>query len=140
MNVFVFGSNLAGRHGKGAAKWALQHRGARYGQGLGLQGMSYAIPTKDSCLKVLSLCTIRFFVQQFLKFAAEHPTIWFQVTAIGTGLAGYKAEQIAPMFATATDNVLIPQHWSKLLPEHRTWAGETTEQYDGIAEQSPSVV
>ena len=110
--VFVFGSNLAGRHGKGAAQWALKHRGAIYGQGNGLQGNSYAIPTKGYRLEVLPLGTIAAFVHEFLLFAHKYHMMRFQLTPIGCGLAGYTREEIEPMFAGAPGNVLWPPEWS----------------------------
>jgi hypothetical protein len=106
--IFVFGSNLAGRHGKGAALHARRHCGAIYGQGIGLQGSSYAIPTKDERLKTLPLPAIRCHVDEFKAFAARRPRLTFEVTAIGCGLAGYKPEQIAPMFADAPTNCVLP--------------------------------
>ena len=77
-SVFVFGSNLAGRHGKGAALWARQHRGAIYGQGAGFQGNAYAIPTKDRQLRVLPLGVIRGHVDEFLKYASRHADVRFE--------------------------------------------------------------
>ena len=109
--IFVFGSNLAGRHGKGAALYARQHHGAIYGQGIGLQGDSYAIPTKDEHIRTLPLDVIRHHVEDFKRFAAEHPETTFQVTAIGCGLAGYKPEQIGPMFADAPANCQLPDEF-----------------------------
>ncbi len=109
--VFVFGSNLAGRHGKGAALWARQHRGAIYGQGIGLQGNSYAIPSKDAQLRTLSLAQIEQHVGEFLAFARSRPNLTFQLTPIGCGLAGYRREEIEPMFAGAPTNVLWPPEW-----------------------------
>lgn len=109
--VFVFGSNLAGRHGKGAALWARQHRGAIYGQGEGLQGNSYAIPTKDERLRTLSLNAIEPYVATFKGFADARPHMQFQLTPIGCGLAGYKPSQIAPMFKDAPANVILPQEF-----------------------------
>lgn len=106
--IFVFGSNLAGRHGKGAALFARRHHGAIYGQGEGLQGQSYAIPTKDGTLRPLPLGVIEQHVRTFLAFAQAHPDLQFQVTPIGCGLAGYKPEQIAPMFRLTTNNVYLP--------------------------------
>lgn len=114
--VFVFGSNLAGRHGKGAALWARQHRGAIYGQGEGLQGNSYAIPTKDERLRTLPLAEVKFHVNTFLQIArCQLPDLQFEVTPIGCGLAGYSPEQIAPMFWKAPPNVLLPPELSALL-------------------------
>lgn len=106
--VFVFGSNLAGRHGKGAALWARQHRGAIYGQGIGRQGDAYAIPTKDERLRVLPLATIRTHVDAFIDHARHHRGTAFELTPIGCGLAGYRPDQIGPMFADAPANVTLP--------------------------------
>lgn len=113
--VFVFGSNLAGRHGKGAALYARQHHGAVYGQGSGRQGNSYAIPTKGRALDVLPLDVIQGHVQNFIAYAHRNPDTTFQVTAIGTGLAGYKHTDIAPMFADAPPNCQLPEEWRELL-------------------------
>ena len=121
--IFVFGSNLAGRHGKGAALYARQHYGAEYSNGVGIQGMSYAIPTKDENLRVLGLDSIKVYVDAFIEFAKEyqqsHPDYYFLVTAIGTGLAGYKHEEIAPMFLNAPTNCHLPLEWINLIPFHR---------------------
>jgi hypothetical protein len=112
--IFVFGSNLAGRHGKGAALYAFRHYGAIYGQGEGLQGDSYAIPTKDERIRTLPLSEIRRHVIKFIMFAHTHPELEFQLTRIGCGLAGYKDEDIAPLFKYAPNNCLLPVGWSKL--------------------------
>lgn len=96
--IFVFGSNEAGRHGKGSALYARKHFGAIYGQGEGLQGLSYGIPTKDKNLRVLSLDVIANNVCTFLDFALSHPEMDFRITPIGCGYAGYKRHQIRPMF------------------------------------------
>ena len=113
--VFVFGSNLAGRHGKGAALWARQHRGAIYGQGVGHQGNAYAIPTKDHHLQVLPLHVIQAYVTEFLDYARQRPSVAFELTPIGCGLAGYRPDQIAPMFANAPSNVQLPDAFSTVL-------------------------
>lgn len=113
--IFVFGSNLAGRHGKGAALFARQHHGAIYGQGRGHQGNSYAIATKDEKLRTLSLEAIECEVRTFLLYASMNPGLRFQVTAIGTGLAGYKHEQIAPLFKGAPANCILPAEWAGLI-------------------------
>lgn len=105
--VFVFGSNLAGRHGKGAALEARQRWGAIYGQGEGRQGDSYAIPTKDGGLRVLDLYQIANGVANFLLHARAHPNDSFLVTAIGCGLAGYRPDQIVPLFDDAPRNVFL---------------------------------
>lgn len=114
--VFVFGSNHAGRHGKGAAKQAMQF-GAKNGQGEGPQGKTYAIPTKSSDLKVLKLSSIKRAVNDFTVYAKTTPDKKFLVTAIGCGLAGYTPREIAPLFKEATklDNVYLPKEfWSNL--------------------------
>lgn len=113
--VFVFGSNLAGRHGKGAALWARQHRGAIYGQGVGRQGNAYGIPTKDLQLRVLPLHVIQAHVADFLDYARQRPNTRFELTPIGCGLAGYRPDQIAPMFINAPANVLMPDAFSAVL-------------------------
>lgn len=121
--VFTFGSNTAGRHGKGAALEALRY-GAVYGQGVGMKGRTYAIPTKDAHLRVLSLEEIYKHVQAFRWVCEvsdwEDQNTWYYVTPIGTGLAGYKHQQIAPMFI-GTPNCWFPDIW-------KPWLG----QYPGI--------
>ena len=109
--IFVFGSNLAGRHGKGAALHARQHYFAKYGEGVGRTGNAYAIPTKDHDLKVLPLSIIARHVSTFINYALHHPELEFKVTAIGTGLAGYKHDQIAPLFSGASSNCILPAEW-----------------------------
>lgn len=109
--VFVFGSNLAGRHGKGAALYARHWYGAIYGQGVGYQGNSYAIPTKDRALKSLPIARVREYVSDFMKFASEHPELSFSVTKIGCGLAGFKEDQIEPLFNRAPGNCQLPKGW-----------------------------
>lgn len=115
--IFVMGSNLAGRHGKGAALWALKNRGAIYGQGFGLQGQSFAIPTKDRQIRTLPLDIIGGYVKLFIEEARLNPEIQYQVTPIGCGLAGYKPEQIAPMFKDAPSNVELPQEFISVLKD-----------------------
>lgn len=115
MKIFVFGSNLAGRHGKGAAKFALENHGAIYGRGVGPQGNSYAIPTKDAGLKSLPLEAIKLFVDAFIDYAAACPDLEFQLTPIGCGLAGYAPSQIAPLFQEAPKNVIIPEEFKPYL-------------------------
>lgn len=115
-NVFVFGSNLAGRHGKGAALYALQHYGAQYGEGIGRQGNSYAVPTKDYLLKVLTLDAIGRHLADFIEHAKEHPEDTFMLTPIGTGLAGYSREQIYLLLKQldVPSNVLFTKEWFNL--------------------------
>lgn len=112
--IFVFGSNLAGRHGKGAALTAFREHGAIYGQGIGLQGNSYAIPTKDENIVTLPLNKIKKYVDQFIRFAKLNPEKQFQVTRIGCGFAGYEDTDIAPFFADAPDNCILPVGWRNL--------------------------
>lgn len=120
--IFVFGSNLAGRHGKGAAKTAYREYGALYGKGIGFVNRSYAIPTKDKYFKVLSLDLIQEYVNGFIGFAALAPYVEFKVTRIGTGYSNYKDEDIAPMFKYAPDNCLFDTKWKPILgDEYRYW-------------------
>ena len=112
MEIFVFGSNLAGRHGKGAALTARQQYGAIYNQGVGLQGRSYAIPTKDRELRPLPLNLINEYVDEFIRFAIDHPEFTFIVTRVGCGLAGYRDSDIAPMFSGAPLNCKLPELWT----------------------------
>ena len=109
--IFVFGSNLAGRHGKGAALTAYKTHGAIYGQGYGMQGNSFAIPTKDENLNTLSINKIEKYVNNFMKYATLNPDLMFQVTRIGCGLAGYEDGDIAPLFTNAPDNCILPVGW-----------------------------
>lgn len=115
--VFVFGSNLAGRHGKGAALFARQHHGAILGQGVGRQGNSYAIPTKSEAFRTLPLSDIRGHVRDFLRYAADNPSLRFQLTPIGCGLAGYDFADIAPMFKAAPENIDLPDEFRTALSQ-----------------------
>ena len=109
--IFVFGSNRFGHHAGGAARWALDHFGAEWGNGEGLQGQSYAIPTMEG------LPSTRAAVQRFISFAKAHPELTFLVTPIGCGIAGYTPDEIAPFFADATGlkNVYLPESFLKVL-------------------------
>ena len=114
--VFVFGSNEAGRHGRGAAKTAVKF-GAQYGVGIGLQKQTYAIPTKDKDLKSLAIVDIELYVQSFIRFAYRNPSLTFMVTEIGCGLAGFTPYAIAPMFQNAiqVSNIYLPaRFWAVL--------------------------
>lgn len=117
-DVFVFGSNLAGRHGKGAALHARKHFGAIYGKGEGRQGNSYAIPTKDGDLNVLHVRDIHMHVLDFLNYARNHWEESFNVTEVGCGLAGYHPEDIAPMFIGCSENVNLPESFKKIIKEN----------------------
>ena len=109
--IFVFGSNTAGRHGKGAALTARKKYGAIYGQGYGLQGQSFAIPTKTGLLKTLPLYEIQRYVNMFLDFANSNLDKTFIITRIGCGLAGYIDSDISPMFKDAPKNCILPEGW-----------------------------
>ena len=106
--IFVFGSNLRGLHGAGAAQRAYQDFGAIMGQGVGLQGQSYAIPTMQGGVE-----TIRPYVNDFIGFAEEHKDLTFLVTRIGCGIAGFNDEDISPLFKNAheEENIVLPPHW-----------------------------
>ena len=110
--IFVFGSNLAGMHGGGAAYAAWRKFGAIMGQGVGLQGQSYAIPTMQGGVE-----TIRPYVDEFIAFAKAHPELFFYVTRIGCGIAGFRDEEIAPLFAKAValPNVCLPERFWRIL-------------------------
>ena len=110
--IFVFGSNLAGAHGGGAARVALDRFGAVWGQGVGLQGQSYAIPTMQGGVE-----TIQPYVDEFIAFAKAHPEYTFLVTPIGCGIAGFAPEQIAPLFndALKVENILLPEDFVHII-------------------------
>ena len=111
--IFVFGSNLAGIHGAGAAKFALQHHGAIWGQGEGLQGNSYALPTKDKNIKSLTLDQITLYIERFLSFARSNRDKTFLLTPIGTGLAGFSRQEIAQILydSEVPINVVLSREW-----------------------------
>ena len=113
--IFVFGSNLAGRHGAGAAKVARLRFGAEYGVGQGRTGNAYAIATKNANLCVLSVEDARYGVDCFLEYAKGHPEPRFFVTRVGCGLAGFADADIAPMFRGAPDNCDFPEEWEGFL-------------------------
>ena len=112
--IFVFGSNLAGMHGGGAAYVAMEYFGAIWGQGVGLQGQCYAIPTMQGGVE-----TIKPYVDEFCRFASQHPEYKFLVTRIGCGIAGFRVKEIAPLFSDAVqlDNVTLPEDFVKVLKE-----------------------
>ena len=106
--IFVFGSNLKGMHGGGAAYIAYRKFGAIMGQGVGLQGQSYAIPTMQGGVE-----TIRPYVDEFIQFAKQHPELTFLVTRIGCGIAGFTDDEISPLFehAHGVENIVLPPNW-----------------------------
>lgn len=110
--IFVFGSNLRGIHAGGAARIALQRFGAIMGQGIGLQGNSYAVPTMQ-----VGVETIKPFVDDFISFAISRPDLTFYVTKIGCGIAGFSSNEIAPLFAKAVDvdNIRLPREFVELI-------------------------
>lgn len=110
--IFVFGSNLAGNHAGGAARLAYVKWGAVWGQGVGLQGQTYAIPTMHGGVEA-----IRPYVEEFIRFAESHPEQVFLVTEIGCGIAGFTPEEIAPLFAAAVpvQNVFLPERFWEVL-------------------------
>lgn len=115
--IFVFGSNLAGIHGAGSALEALKNHGAIRGIGIGLQGNSYAIPTKDSNFNSLSLEAIAYHIEYFEMFAIAHHNLYFKLVEIGCGLAGYTPKQIGPLFKNRMPNVHYPKSflWENLV-------------------------
>ena len=110
--IFVFGSNLQGHHFGGAARIANEKFGAIFGQGVGLQGQSYAIPTMQGGVE-----TIRPYVDEFIEFAKLHPELIFYVTRIGCGIAGFKDSEIAPLFrgAIGIENIALPQSFMDVI-------------------------
>ena len=110
--IFVFGSNLAGMHGGGAARLAYQKFGAIWGQGVGLQGQSYGIPTMQG-----GVDTLKPYVDEFIEFAKTHPQLKFLVTEIGCGIAGFSVEEIAPLFEQAieVENIYLPERFWMVL-------------------------
>ena len=111
--ILVFGSNLSGIHGAGAARHARLHHGAIMGQGMGLQGTSYALPTKGVNISFMPLTDIGRHVAAFISFAHIRPDLTFRVTRVGCGLAGFKDTEIAPLFrgALGLSNVRLPKGW-----------------------------
>lgn len=110
--IFVFGSNLAGAHGGGAARLAYERFGAVWGNGVGLQGQSYAIPTMQGGVE-----TIRPYVDAFILFAKEHKQFTFLVTRIGCSIAEFRDEDIAPLFKEAEDvaNIILPKEFVEII-------------------------
>ena len=113
--IFVFGSNLAGRHGRGAALVAKRSFNAKRWVGQGRTGHAYAIPTKDADLQVLSLRAIRKHVRAFREYTKQHKELTFFITRIGCGLAGHPDAEIARMFRGATRRCSFPLNWKPFL-------------------------
>ena len=110
--IFVFGSNLEGMHGGGAARLAYEKFGAIWGQGVGLQGQCYGIPTMHGGVE-----DIKPYVDEFIEFAKSHPELTFLVTRIGCGIAGFRDEEIAPLFneCIEIENVILPRSFHSIL-------------------------
>ena len=110
--IFVFGSNLKGIHGGGAARIAYDKFGAIWGQGVGLQGQSYGIPTMHGGLDV-----IKPYIDEFIDFAKSHHELKFLVTRIGCGIAGFSDKEIAPLFKDAIEieNIYLPKSFYNIL-------------------------
>ena len=110
--IFVFGSNLAGMHGGGAARMAYNSFGAEWGVGVGRTGQCYAIPTMQGGIE-----TIRPYVDEFIDYAKQHPELLFLVTRVGCGIAGFSDEHIAPLFKEASEmeNISLPEGWREMI-------------------------
>ena len=110
--VFVFGSNLQGLHMGGAAHVAWKNFGAIYGQGVGMQGQTYAIPTMHGGTDVIAP-----YVDEFIRYAKEHPEKQFLVTPIGCGIAGFTEAEIAPLFKNAVEveNIWLPEKFYEFI-------------------------
>lgn len=130
--IFVFGSNLAGAHGGGAALLAYRKFGAVWGQGVGLQGQSYGIPTMQGGVE-----TIKPYVDEFYRFAVKHPEYKFLVTRIGCGIAGFTPEEIAPLFTSVVElnNVVLPKDFVEIIQEKNSWM----DGFDALADRSAEI-
>ena len=115
--VFVFGSNLGGFHGAGAARLAKENWGAKMGVGFGPTGQTFAIPSKDEHIQTMSVKAISPYVKSFIDHAESHPNQTFLVTEIGCGLAGHDVEDIAPLFrdAVTINNIHLPERFWRVL-------------------------
>ena len=109
--IFVFGSNIQGAHGGGAAWFAHKAFGAEWGVGEGLTGQTYALPTMEG------EASLKNAVDHFISCAKQHPKLTFLVTAVGCGIAGYTPNEVAPLFreATSLENVYLPQMFWEFL-------------------------
>lgn len=121
-DVFVFGSNELGHHGSGAARFAYDELDAIWfkGFGLGENGNTFAIPTKDWNINTLPILLIKPYVDSFIRFAEIRQDHRFFVTKVGCGIAKYTPEDIAPLFkeAIGLPNVYLPiEFWNVLNKE-----------------------
>ena len=114
--IFIFGANLQGFHGAGAARKALEF-GAVMGKGVGFKGRTYAIPTKDENIRTMSIEDIEPYVKQFIDYASKNQHLTFLVSKIGCGLANYSPEDIAPLFEDALlyPNIVLPEEFFNIL-------------------------
>jgi hypothetical protein len=117
--VFVFGTDLAGRHTSGDALVALREHGAQYGRAVGLQGRSYAIPVRNEEGMLLPLPVIARYIDAFLRFATIYRQTTFLVTRVGCGRGAYRDQEIAPLFANAPPNCRLPRSWQRYLAERK---------------------
>lgn len=110
--IFVFGSNLAGQHGGGAARLAYNQFGAEWGVGVGLTGQTYAIPTMHGGVDAIAP-----YVDEFIEFARQNSDMKFYVTRIGCGIAGFRDEEMAPLFREALNvsNIVLPESFYNIL-------------------------
>lgn len=113
--IFVFGSNVAGRHGAGAARVAAHNFGAEFGKGFGLYGQSFALPTKDENIETLPVPVIHAYVDGMINEAEQHKEYMFVLTEIGCGLAGYSADDIAPLFAKYIEQSVFGSHPNNII-------------------------
>jgi hypothetical protein len=125
-HVFVFGSNVMGIHGAGAARQAREQYGAVVGVGEGRTGRCYALPTVGPAFVPLPLALIARKVARFLACAEEHPDLTFWLTPVGCGIAGYTPEEIAPLFRAAPSNVRLPDAFLRVLSPDRAPSAQET--------------
>lgn len=134
--VFVFGSNERGIHGGGAARDARVSYGAIINIGFGHQGNSFAIPTCSRPTNdpghEITVDALRFYIDCFLLYAVKHPELEFQVTRVGCGLAGWKDEDVAPLFSLAPDNCYFDSTWEPYLPPNRKYWGTFSMKGSGF--------
>lgn len=121
--IFTFGSNLSGWHGSGSAAHAMIHCGAIHGQGEGLQGTSYALPTVGKHIRKMSFERVKKYVKNFIEYAEAHPELEFKVTQVGCKRAGFTTEQIAPLFINAPGNCYFDTAWKEFLGDSKKFWG-----------------
>ena len=109
--IFVFGSNMKGRHAGGAARHAVESFGAVEGQGIGMQGQSYAVPTIDEYMIPLPIWAIQKYLKKLRKYAIENPDKEFLLTPVGTGIAGHSLSDIKKTLPKFPANVMLVGEW-----------------------------